>query len=319
MWTRNTIHSGTLTWMWGKHGHGVDRLMVWRLLLGQTHTTRWTKRNILHHYVGARSLTLSRCRSESVGCGQNLVAEKKRSGLELISKVQTLPLSHLLPGLHKNLWVNTWSLPQILGTHPVSMTMPAVWPTSVWPGNPQQFCYGSFLYYQGRQLPIAFYAMTLTLWPLPSYPVQCDMSVPIIFLFLYIPLSSPTKTPRKICDLTGKFFSMSYGITTSPWHWPCYPVASNMSVPIIFSFFLSLSSPTQTSTKIYHLTGKFLSVSYGTTPPPWHLPDCPLQGDMAVHTILFLTFSPLNKKTLRVSMLSPPHIPWIHPDNVFIM
>ena len=36
------------------------------------------------------------------------------------------------------------------------------------------------------------------------------------FFFLYIPLSSPTKTPRKICDLTGKFFSTSYGITTSP-------------------------------------------------------------------------------------------------------
>lgn len=97
----STIHVGTFDVDAGRHRHGVDRFVVWRLLEQDTYNVpgqmQHTSSFLGPHYFGVRALTLSRQRSESVGGGQKVAEENDGSRLQLFSKVQTLISPFSLP------------------------------------------------------------------------------------------------------------------------------------------------------------------------------------------------------------------------------
>ena len=78
----------------GRHRHGVGRFAVWRLLEQDAYNVpgkmQHTSSFLGPRYFGIRALTLSRQRSELVGCGKKLVEENDGSCLQLFSKVQIL-------------------------------------------------------------------------------------------------------------------------------------------------------------------------------------------------------------------------------------
>lgn len=85
----------------GRHRHGVGRFVVWCLLEQDTYNVPGQKQHTSSflgpHYFGVRALTLSRQRSELVGCGQKLAEENDGSCPQLFSKVQTLISPFSLP------------------------------------------------------------------------------------------------------------------------------------------------------------------------------------------------------------------------------
>ena len=90
----STIHAGTLTWM--QEDTDMEWAGLWfGVFWSKTHTTcqaktQHTSSFLGPRYFGIRALTLSRQRSELVGCGQKLAEENDGFCLQLFSKVQIL-------------------------------------------------------------------------------------------------------------------------------------------------------------------------------------------------------------------------------------